>query len=263
MSSNKATPEIAARFDRHARLLNRLGSSEADGVRKFLGQRVLLTGDARMLSTRPGRLMLATAANLISRFCPKIDILLPAAFESLGEEVLQRLRAIDGAPHAVFRILDARPQQEVYAAVVSVGPTLEAYGPTVTIESSGWLAAVSKSGILANGVSDPENPFGALMAASLGAAEVFKYLLEPLNVNAFHFGDVTFSVYDYRIGSTRSRTADPHRAFTPALPSGRRRGGGQCYLPDAIASARASRSHVPGGQAIRRLDKPKPLRTGS
>lgn len=202
MSSNSPRPEIAARFDRHARLLQRFGMTEADGVRKFLGRRVLLLGNARTLGTRPGRLMLLTAANLISRFYPKIDVSLPDAFESLGKDVLQCLGEIDGASHADFRIVGGRPQQEIYAAVLSVGPTPEAYGPTVTIESAGWLAAVSKSGILANGLSDPENPFGALMAASFGTAEVFKHLLEPLNDRAFHFDDATFSVYDYRIGST-------------------------------------------------------------
>ena len=103
-----STPDPDRRFDRHLALATELsGDSRTTIIRKFVGQRVLLTGDAGRLSTRTGRLMLLVSANLIVRFCPKIDLLLDPSVRELADEVLRLLNNIDSGAHAEFRLIDA------------------------------------------------------------------------------------------------------------------------------------------------------------
>src|SRR2546425_2712635 len=58
----------------------------------------------------------------------------------------------------------------------------------------------------------------SLMASALGAAEVFKHLLKPLPGKAFHFGDMTFSTFDYSVnGNDRGPKLTNEIAFPDSL----------------------------------------------
>jgi hypothetical protein len=184
------------RHDRHARLGAKLTAETREAVTdKFIGQRVLLTGDARRTGTVFGRLMIRVAANLIARFCPKIDVALPQELSGLQSEIIEMLRKIDSSPDAEFRSLRA-PAEHDYAATLSIGTAPEGLPDSIVIDDEGWLAILGKrSSLSETSVGHDGNPFGALMASALGAAEVFKHLLKPLPGKAFHFGDVTFSTF--------------------------------------------------------------------
>src|SRR5262245_47032407 len=97
-------PDPERRFDRHLGLASELaGESRSEAIRKFVAQRVLLTGDRERLATPGGRLMLLVTANLIARFCPKIDLMLDASARVLVDETLGLLYRIDSSRHAEFR----------------------------------------------------------------------------------------------------------------------------------------------------------------
>jgi len=207
------------RHDRHLRLAAKLTADTREAVTsKFIGQRVLLTGDTQRLQTVSGRLMLRTAANLVARFCPKIDVVLPPALSAFQSEIIEMLRKIDGSSDAEFQAL-AAPSEYEYAAILSVGTAPEGAQDCTVIDAAGWLAVVGRRPSFPEAsVHHDENPFGALMASALGAAEVFKHLLKPLPGKAFHFGDVTFSTFDYSVNGN-----DPG----PKLPD-------EIALPDAL-----------------------------
>src|SRR6266852_7855176 len=113
------------RHDRHARLGAKLTAETREAITdKFIGQRVLLTGDARRMGTASGRLMIRVAANLIARFCPKIDVALPQELSGLQSEIIEMLRKIDGSPDAEFRSL-ATAVEDDYAATLSIGAAPE------------------------------------------------------------------------------------------------------------------------------------------
>jgi molybdopterin/thiamine biosynthesis adenylyltransferase len=167
-------------------------------MRKFRDQRVLLTGDPVRLRTDEARLMLRVAANLISRFCLAVDVSLGEGLEGIDEEIQELIQSIE-------RTADVRrvPLGEwgAYAAILSVGPAPRISENTVSIAAAGWLAVVSHSGSLPPvAVLGDGNPFGAMAAAALGAAEVFKHLVKPHSERAGFYGDTTFSTFDYSVG---------------------------------------------------------------
>jgi hypothetical protein len=54
------------------------------------------------------------------------------------------------------------------------------------------------------------------MASALGAAEVFKHLLKPLRPGkAFHFGEATFSTFDFSVGGNDPGPALPREIVIP------------------------------------------------
>ncbi|MGH7146420.1 MAG: ThiF family adenylyltransferase [Nitrospiraceae bacterium] len=198
----KHEQDVRLRHDRHLRIASAAtGESEEKVVRKFLDQRVLLTGDDRRLRTQTGQLILSVAANLIARFCPKIDLIVPKDLSGYATVTQNILQAVDKSSSADFRVVN-EPDFGIYAAVLSVGRPATMTHSTTIVDGKGWLAIVNQSGNL-QAVPDQidENPFGGLLAAALGAAEVFKYLLKPLPGKAHHFGDVTFSAFDYSINT--------------------------------------------------------------
>lgn len=192
--------ESSRRFDRHARLVGELaGGSPQEALRKFLKERVLLMVHADRVSDPATRITLAVAANLIARFCPRIDLAVPRAFGDEARRIQALLQRIDSSPRAEFLIVEC-PQYDAYGAILSVGHPTVITPTMIIVDSSGWLAMTSRSGYFppVSQVRDG-NPFGPLMAAALGAAEVFKLLLDPLPGRAHSFGDSSFSTFDYSV----------------------------------------------------------------
>jgi molybdopterin/thiamine biosynthesis adenylyltransferase len=190
----------ARRASRHLPIAQAITGEEADKViRKLCGQRVLLTGDPRRLRTATGHLMLRVAANLISRFCPAVDVCLVGSLANNAVDIRELILSIDRSAE-IHLVPDAQPDD--YAAVLSVGRPPQVADNLVAIDAAGWLAVVSNSGT-PSCVTDLDggNPFGAMAAAALGAAEVFKLLVKPRPERAAFFGDTTFSTFAYSVGS--------------------------------------------------------------
>jgi len=224
------------RHNRHLPLGARLtGEDERAVSSKFLTQRVLLSGDPGRLATATGQMMLLVAANLIARFCPRIDVAVAGA---PGQDALGLLRRIDRSAYAEFRPVD-HDDPNGYAAVLSIGSARTGGPNVIAIDGVGWLALLSEVG----DVSRPShredgNPFGALMAVPLGVAEVFKRLLQPREDKAAYFGDVTFSAFDYSVGAM---AVGPRLPEAVQLPSALLAGVGAVGNAFLLAL-----SHVPG-----------------
>jgi len=207
------------RHDRHLALAEKLTAETRESVtNKFIEQRVLLTGDTRRLATVSGQLMIRVAANLIARFCPKIDVVLPPDLAALQAEIVEMLRKIDNSSNAEFRAATTAIEN-TYVASLSIGTPSEDFPNCTVIDAEGWLAKIGEHHPSIEGsIHDVHNPFGALMASALGAAEVFKHLLKPLPGKAFHFGNATFSTFNYSVnGNDRGPQLPKEIVFPDSL----------------------------------------------
>src|SRR3989304_7070566 len=141
-------PDPERRFDRHLGLAGELaGQSRSEVIRKFVDQCVLLAGGRERRATPAGRLMLLVTANLIARFCPKIDLLLDPSARMLVDETLGLLCRIDSSRHAEFRTV-ATSALSTYAAVLAIGAPAKGMPVETVIDAAGWLAAISTMGAL-------------------------------------------------------------------------------------------------------------------
>jgi hypothetical protein len=141
---------------------------------KVYAQNVVLTGDKSVLATRNGKWCFLDSLFLLSRVVGSLTILLPTGLDELEMEVRkfcedawsrgELLIAFDGIPVSL----------ESSAAILSIGVHSEPSRPWTVINSNGWVARVSSTGESLPEDVGQANPLGALMAASLGVAEVFK-----------------------------------------------------------------------------------------
>jgi molybdopterin/thiamine biosynthesis adenylyltransferase len=212
MSQDKIGP--THRASRHLPIAQALtGEDERIVLRKF-EQPVLLTGDRLRLRTRAGRLMLDVAANLISRFCRHIDLSFGIGLEKAEEEVRQLLLGIDSALR-IRRVADCTSER--YAAILSIGSVPWDVTRVTAIDASGWVARVSGAGKLPiRSELEDANPFGALAAAALGAAEVFKHVLKIRREKGGFFGETSFSTYDYGVATDSVGPSLPERLILPS-----------------------------------------------
>jgi hypothetical protein len=201
------------KYQRHLLLGSQLtGEKETLVISKFLNQRILLTGDEGRLETEVGRLMFFTSANLIARFCPKIDISISG---KIKEEIIPFLQSIDGSSDADFRLVN-NVKEDDYAAILSIGESIIHFDRTLIIDGFGWLALLSIG--KAHFHPSPEkntNPLGPLMAVAFGVSEVFKHLLKPKSDRAVFLGNTSFSLYDYKFGSNNTGPIIPEGINLP------------------------------------------------
>ncbi len=198
------------RYDRHLRLAEKVtGLPREEAVEKFLA-RVLLTGDAEILQSRDGRLTALTAVNLIARFCPKIDI--DFGGTKLQREALELISRIDRGPLVEFRAVDRAPWPE-YEAVLYIGRPGRVSSNSTSIVGRGWLAAVSSAGPAPALPEAAYTPFGPILAACFGAADIFKRLLHADPEKVTLLGPSVFSAYLYQVWGT-----DTAPDSEPALP---------------------------------------------
>jgi molybdopterin/thiamine biosynthesis adenylyltransferase len=84
-----------------------------------------------------------------------------------------------------------------FDAILCVGTTARRGLPWTVINSNGWLARVSSQGKDISAECSQVNPIGALAAACLGVAEVFKRLIVLRPDRGAMNPGTTFSFYDY------------------------------------------------------------------
>src|SRR5262249_41696289 len=135
------------------------------------------------------------------------------------DEALDLLSRIDSSVHAEFRKIE-KPGS-TYSAVLTIGGPATGMEFETVIDAVGWLAGISTNGALPSlpYVVD-KNPFGALVAAALGAGEVFKRLVQPLPRKAISFGTTTFSAYDYSVDTLEPGPTLRATVLPPTLLAG-------------------------------------------
>lgn len=186
----------------------RLGDDAPDRHR-FTEKRVLLTGDPEALATPNGRVILLNALRLLVRICPNVVVRLPEVADALGNEVrAEAIRVAFGATVAFETAASSNIHTESFDAVLSVGGRASGAGWT-TVSSDGWNVRIDATGAAPAGTMERENAVGAIAAASLGVAEVFKRLVGLKPGRGLPADGTPFSMYTYTSGSE-----DPG----PALP---------------------------------------------
>lgn len=173
---------------------------------RFVRKRVLLMGDPAMLSTPNGRVMLLSALRLLVRICPNLVVRLDSAPPVLAREAQVEARRIAfGAPV----LFDDAAADDTFDAVLTVGGSAAPDGRWTAISSDGWVVRVDSTGRAGAGRVGLENPVGAMAAASLGVAEVFKHLIALKPERGEEADGTPFSLFTYQSGDD-----DPG----PALP---------------------------------------------
>jgi hypothetical protein len=163
---------------------------------EVMARKVVLTGDREILGTENGRMCFLNCLRLLPRVTGKIEVCIPDGLCSLEEEI----RAL---VETVWRIdaLEIRRYQDGFpedvSAVLSVGSSSKQDLPWVTVNSNGWVARVASCGEELSSDTKQPNPIGALMAASLGVAEVFKLIYEVPAEVAPPVTKSEFSLYDF------------------------------------------------------------------
>lgn len=192
-------------YDRHLRLAELYtGDSQSQALEKFTGARVLVMVADSAYSTNTGRLMLSTVLNLIARFCPKIDVAAPG-YLSIVEASLLLLRQIERSDDAEFRPVSA-PDFGAYRSILQIGRSTTYPAQAICLDSSGWMAAIEYGSAPAPLPPAPDEsiPFGAIIAACLGAAEVFKRLLQAAPAKVASFEPAVLSAFDYSVAADAS-----------------------------------------------------------
>jgi len=164
-----------------------------------------------------------TAANLLARLFRRLIVVAPKEvhthvrlpFIQQGE-FAAALVAFAGRVHPDVRA-ELRDEPPAEAAVLHVSDPGAATGPwRVYCAGAGWLSRVARRPLVSLLPAD-ENPVGPLVAAALGAAEVFKLVLGDVLSGVVPAEDIAFSSLTYRVGEQEAG---------PAL--------GGVHLPDVV-----------------------------
>ncbi len=132
-------------------------------------------------NTLAGQVMLLASANLLSRWCRHVTLVVPATVVDpalglgdglLGEVVLEQM--CDADPFGEFSATAKVKRQEGVMLCIGEDGVVPSGSRQVFINSVGWLAGVSSDHAVSLPGGDKENPLGAVAAACLGGALVFK-----------------------------------------------------------------------------------------
>lgn len=168
---------------------------------------VAITGSKEMLQSFNGQHMLFMIANLLSRFCLSIDLILPPDIEttikfpfSVEDDLLVCLEGLCKKINPCLN-LGKGYKQKRYDLVIAIGSCERDLGRTIFINSDGWIAYVSTQGNPLGWVSNNPNPIGAMTAACIGTAEFFKAIFSTFEgsnpYNTIAEGSIVFSTFDY------------------------------------------------------------------
>ena len=166
-------------------------------------------------STYAGQVALFVAANLLSRWCRKITIVVPASkihpglnlgSGDVGDAILAQMR--DADPFGDFRIADHG--ESGHQITLRIGEQDGTPAPkTVFINASGWLASVSTGQSIPLESTQELNCLGAIAAACLGVGQMFKFAIGV--PPARHMRDGIFDVFRLKWSPDAPRTPWPVR----------------------------------------------------
>ncbi len=213
----------------------RLGDLAPDRHR-FTEKRVLLCAERDVVATENGRDCFLSSLRLLVRICPNVTLVLPRGCDELRAEC----HAVSGtiAFRTPVRILNDAPVLDRYDALLCVGTRARSDLPWTVINSNGWVARVSSGSTDLSRDCAQANPAGALAAASLGVAEVFKRLIRLKATRGRLVDGLVFSLYSYCCGDENPGPKLPERMFLDLLMIGAGAiGNGVVYLLERLPIA--------------------------
>lgn len=219
---------LEAAHSRPAAAAARLGDLAQDRHR-FLKKRVLLTGEPEILGTANGAVCLDASLRLVTRICPNVVVALPPECASLREASQAVADQIwFGKP---VEFTNGIRRQHDFDAILNIGSRVCPDLPWTTINSNGWLARVSSGRTKLSAQCGQGNAIGALSAASLGTAEVFKRLIALRRERGDLCDGLAFSGWTYECGGEDPGPPLPERlGFEALLVGAGAIGNGILYL---------------------------------
>lgn len=172
-----------------------LGSSLLDEAIIF-SRPVILTGERETLATQNGRWCLLNSLRLLSRIVGSLTVVLPPGLGAFETEVRQLAAKAWTKGTVTFALEGAPIEMASIAAVLNVGTQVHPHLPWTSINSNGWVARVSSGPSPLSPDCGQSNPIAALMAASLGVAEVFKRVYSVPSEAAPLLDATQFSLFD-------------------------------------------------------------------
>lgn len=157
---------------------------------------VVLIGEAKILSTPNGKWCFLDSLRLLSRIVGNLKVIVPSSNSELFSEVSNfidsawcngKVELIDGDSTNIPPNCDA---------VLNVGSQQNASFPWTVINANGWVARVSSDTQPLPSDVTQANPLSALMAASLGATEIFKRIFGVPEEIAPLMGKTEFSLFE-------------------------------------------------------------------
>jgi hypothetical protein len=162
-------------------------------------KRVVLTGDSAVLNSANGRGTLIDSCRLLLRIAGELTVVLPATAADLEREV----QLIANAASRLCTVDFARAPDEnalrAADAILNIGFSSMPALPWTCVNSNGWIVRATSTGAaLPDDVAQP-NPIGALCAASIGVAEVFKRIVGIPSDIAPLLDTFEFSLFEYSV----------------------------------------------------------------
>lgn len=146
-------------------------------VETIYSRHVVLTGEIGALATANGRWVFLDALRLLLCVAGRLTVVVPDSENELRRQVDVILgRAFRRSRPAVLADATAVETGDV-VAVLNVGNEVRDPATWTAANSNGWAAYASSQQSLVTAGFDQANAIGALMAASLGVAEVFKRVI--------------------------------------------------------------------------------------
>ena len=179
---------------------------------------VVLTGEPEILLTQNGQWCFLDSLRLLTRIVGNLKVILPHSNSEFFSEVskfinnswsIGPIELIDG---------DSTSTPHNCDAILSIGTKQNDSLPWTVINSNGWVARVSSNNQSLSRDVTQANPISALMAASLGATEVFKRIFGVPDEVAPLMEKTEFSLFDL---------TDNPTSLGPILPE-------TIYLPDTL-----------------------------
>lgn len=168
---------------------------------------VAITGSKEILRSFNGQHMLFTVANLLSRFCLSIDLVLPSHIKTTIKFPFAKKDDLSVCLESLCKKINPclnlgiGYKQKRYDVVIAIGSCERDLGRTIFINSDGWIAYANTQGNPLGWMSNNPNPIGAQMAACIGIAEVFKAIFSTFEgsnlYNTIAGGSIVFSTFDY------------------------------------------------------------------
>lgn len=180
---------------------------EVDYLGRLMSIDVAITGSKQILNTLNGQHMLFLTANLLSRLCLSLNIILPSENKIdvkfpfvKGSDISSCLKSFCKSINPCLKI-NEKYDRKRFDIVIVIGDCDNDFGRTIHINSDGWIAYIGTEGNSFPWVSNNPNPVGAQAAACIGVGEAFKAIYAPLRSTNSHRtkagGSMVFSTFDY------------------------------------------------------------------
>ena len=155
-------------------------------LRRYQDATCILYLSSSVAEMRDAQVTFSAAANLLSRWCRRVTLVAPlrtipypplgSKSDNLVEIALKQMR--DADPFGSFQAQDSPPhiQHDTALCIGNDLPELPVVCP-VFVNANGWLAGISRRGPALISHTEQEICVGAIAAACLGVAQVFKMAL--------------------------------------------------------------------------------------